>query len=125
MLSKELEMQSMTIAKFIAPKDTKNLVLNAMSLITLEDGFAIKYNTSIAPYIDYLESGTKYYKGAQGFIGTKTVDKITGLISSIQNNQFDQGSFTTEYEEVQSYKPNQKTNIRMLQSIGGVSLVSE
>lgn len=122
---KELAIESFTVAKFYAPKDTMNLVLNAMSVSVFDNYFAIKYNGAIAPYIDHLENGTKRYKGAKGFIGNKTVDKITAIIESKQNNTFDQGAFATSYEEVQSYKPSQRTNIRMLQSIGGVALVSE
>ena len=125
MISKELGMNSFAMAKHIAPKDSKNLVLNAMSHTTLENGFMIKYRGSIAPYIDHLEFGTKNYKGAVGFISVKTVDSITALVHSMQNNQFNDAVFQTTYEDVNQYRPNEKTNIRMLQSIGGVSLVSK
>ena len=85
----------------------------------------IIYDTLIAPYIDYLEFGTKYYEGAKGFIAITTVDEIKMMIYSKVNGQFDQKKFSNTKQEVSNLKPTQRTNSRLLKVIGGEALVSK
>jgi len=122
----EFEQKAFTLAKGIAPKDTLNLVLRAMTLNDIGgNDSAIKYSGAVAPYLDALEFGTKRYDGAKGFIANKTYDSIVALADSMFNGRFNSDVFDTTYQEVNDLKPNQRTNIRYLQSIGGVSLVPE
>lgn len=113
-------------AQQIAPKDSLNLVLNAMSTLVLNEiEFDIKYSGAVAPYLDALEYGTKRFNGHKGFIGNKTYDAIVQLADSTFNGRFNQSDFDTSLEATRNLKPSQRTNIRLLQAIGGVSLVSE
>ena len=112
------------IAQDIAPKDTRNLVLNAMRWTASEKIGEITYETSIAPYIDYLEDGTKNYDSAKDFIKINTVDAIKGMIYSNMNGQFDQ-DYGKQYDAASDLKPTQRTNARFLKAIGGEALVSK
>jgi hypothetical protein len=112
------------IAQDIAPKDTMNLVLNAMRYTANENIGEIVYDDSVAPYIDYLEEGTKNYDGAKGFIAIDTVDSIKAMIYSSQNGQFDQ-DYGQQYQAASELKPTQRTNARFLKAIGGEALVSK
>lgn len=122
----EFELKAFQMAKEIAPKDTLNLVLNGMTLNDLGGGSsAIKYSGAVVPYLDALEFGTPRYDDAKGFIGEKTYDSIVALANSMFNGTLNEAVFNTTYDEVNDYKPNMRTNVRYLQSIGGVSLVSK
>jgi hypothetical protein len=117
---------SFLLAKQIAPKDSLNLVLNAMSLhVYGEMNFDIKYSGTVAPYLDALELGTKYFDGHKGFIENKTYDAVAALAQSMFNGNFNEAVFNTSLQDTKDLKPSSRTNIRLLQSIGGVSLVSE
>ena len=112
------------IAQDIAPKDTLNLVLNSMRWTATEKVGEITYDTSIAPYIDYLEDGTKNYDSAKDFIAVDTVDAIKAMIYSSANGQFDQ-DYGQQYDAASDLKPTQRTNVRFLKAIGGEALVSK
>jgi len=85
----------------------------------------IKYNGAIVPYLDALEYGTKFFDGHKGFIENKTYDSIVALASAMFNGTFNEAVFNTTTQNVKDLKPNERTNVRYLQSIGGVSLVSK
>ena len=122
----EFEHKAFLIAKQIAPKDTLNLVLRAMRLQDIGgNDSAIIYSGATAPYLDALEFGTKRFDGHKGFIENATYDSIVALASSMFNGTFNEAVFNTTLQETKDLKPNQRTNVRYLQSIGGVSLVSK
>lgn len=119
-------LNSFLLAKQIAPKDTLNLSLNAMSQTVISElEFDIKYSGAVAPYLDPLEFGTRKFDGHKGFIANKTYDSIVALASSMFNGRFNEDIFNTTLQDTKDLKPNQRTNIRYLQAIGGVSLVSK
>ena len=122
----EFENNAFLLAKGIAPKDSLNLVLRGMSLQDIGGGDSvIKYNGAIVPYLDALEYGTKFFDGHKGFIENKTYDSIVALASAMFNGTFNEAVFNTTTQNVKDLKPNERTNVRYLQSIGGVSLVSK
>ena len=112
------------LAKQIAPKDTLNLVLNAMHLRADSDiSGVIKWSGTSAPYLDNLEFGTKYFDGHKFFIRNKTYDSIEALADSMFNGRFNNEVFDTTLQDTKDLKPNIRTNERYLQAIGGVSIV--
>jgi len=122
----EFTSKAFLLAKQIAPKDSLNLVLHAMTLRQVDSGGkVIHYSGAVAPYLDALEDGTKRFDGHKDFIENKTYDSIVALASSVFNGTFNEDVFDTTLQQTKDLKPNERTNIRYLQSIGGVSLVSE
>lgn len=119
-LDQALANDCFTLAKRIAPKDTRNLVLNGMSLRRFGNDYAIYYSGAVVPYLDYLENGTKFFKGHQGFIEEKTFNALTRLIDSVQNNRFHSNRFQTVRNQIDSLKPNLRTDAQYLKSVGGV-----
>ena len=111
-------------AQDIAPKDTYNLVLYAMSLRQFGNDYAIYYSGAVAPYTDYLENGTKNFDGHKGFIRDKTYHAVERLIDSMRNNRFQSELFQTTRNRVNELNPNLRTNARYLEAIGGVQNVS-
>ena len=112
--------RAFVMAKDIAPKDTYNLVLRAMSLQNYGLEKAIVYSGFNAPYIDYLEYGTKNFDGHKGFISDTTYSAVIRLVESSYNGRFDEEQFTTIKDRVDALQPNLRTDYRYLQSIGGV-----
>lgn len=75
-------------AKRIAPFDTGNLSINAIQIFRTPEGFKIVYNASIAPYVGYLEYGTKYSRENVGFIEVDTRAAIATMIRDIYENNY-------------------------------------
>ena len=124
-----LQFRAGVVAKDLATFDTGNLRFNALKTQDLGgNDFAIKYNSSVAPYIDALEDGTPYFDGHKGFIGTKTVGGIITLIyktySGEMNDATTRQQWNDRYKRVASHKYTDATNVRLLKAIGGVALVS-
>jgi hypothetical protein len=78
-----------TIAQSIAPFETGNLRFNAIRLIIQPFGFSIEYLLNVAPYILFLQRGTKFSDTHKGFIDD-TVNAIAlymrNKVQGIQNN---------------------------------------
>ena len=78
-----------TIARDIAPFDTGNLRFNAIRLIIQPWGFSIEYLLNVAPYILWLQRGTKFSDTHKGFIDD-TANAIAlytrNKIQGIKNN---------------------------------------
>lgn len=80
-----LKMDCLIIAQDIAPKDTGNLAFNGIHINDLANGFVIQYRSEIAPYVGYLEDGTKFFNKHEGFISDKTTKAIMSYLNSYYN----------------------------------------
>ncbi len=58
MITNKMMMDSLIIAKSLAPIDSGNLRHNAIKLLRHKDGFTIKYSAVDAYYIEFVEEGT-------------------------------------------------------------------
>jgi len=120
-----LQYRAGVVAKDIAPFDTGNLRFNAIKTQQLSgQDFAVRYNGSIAPYIDWLEEGTEFSDIHKGFIETKTVGGIITLINAHFNGGSNTDEYRKQFKRVASHKYTDATNVRLLKAIGGVALVS-
>ena len=112
-----LGMLSFNMAQQIAPFDTGNLAFNGISLEFNVNGFTIIYDDNIAPYIVYLEDGTRWYGGAVGFISQDTVYAITKLVYDYFNNNIT--SETINYDMLtEKAKDTPARQERFLASLG-------
>jgi HK97 gp10 family phage protein len=77
---------SLRIAKSMSPIDSGNLRENAIKIVNRsKNGFTIRYSSSDAYYIDFVEYGTKY-QDAQKFI-EKTYIQIATYFASVGMKQ--------------------------------------
>jgi hypothetical protein len=68
------------------PYDTGNLKFIATSVSFLgEDTFRIVFDETIAPYIKYLEEGTKNSTKHQGFISQRATDDVINYLANVFN----------------------------------------
>lgn len=119
-MDNELATQAFVLAKSIAPFDTGNLMFNGMQLIREPHRFGIRYKGTTAPYIHYLEKGTKYSTRHKGFISVKTHDAILGLINAKRNGTFQEKQFAQTYNDVRQRQYTSRTNETLMRAIGSV-----
>jgi hypothetical protein len=126
-INDEVMQRSYVLAKDIVPFDSGLLSLS-MSNKKIENGFLIRYKGSIAKHGIILERSLfagrskKKTNKHRHFVRVKTVDAIIGLIASMKNGQFDEKGFAQTYKRVQEKPYTARTNLKMLQAIGGASL---
>ena len=90
MLTKEqLGFDCLMLARDIAPKETGNLAFNAISMRYTSNGFKIRYDGQKAPYLEYLQEGTKFSQKHKWFIdmtATAISAHLTGALNGHYNN---------------------------------------
>lgn len=119
-----LRYRATIMARDLTPQKSLNLALNALKDMPLEgEDFMLRWHGYIAPYVEYLENPTFRPHVHDNFIKVKIKGAITGLVNSMKNGTFHEDSFSTIENRVDQMKPNQVTNIQLLQATGGVSLV--
>ena len=119
-----LRYRATVIARDLTPQKSMNLALNALKDIPLEgEDFMLRWHGYIADYVEYLESSTYKPHMHDNFIKVKIKGALIGLVNSMRNGTFHEDSFAEIENRVDKMQPTHATNIQMLQSIGGVSLV--
>jgi hypothetical protein len=119
-----LQYRATMIARDMTPQKSMNLALNALKDIPLGgEDFMLRWHGFIAPYVEYLENPTFRPHIHDNFIKRDIKNTITGLVNSMKNGTFHEDSFAKIESRVDSMQPTHATNVQMLQSIGGVSLV--
>jgi len=119
-----LRYRATIIARDLTPKKSLNLALNALKDIPLEgEDFMLRWHGYIAPYVEYLESSIFRPHMHDDFIKVKIKGAVIGLVNSMKNGTFHEDGFADIESRVDKLQPHHATNIQLLQSIGGVSLV--
>ena len=106
MFTNKMMMDSLNIAKSLAPIDSGNLRHNAIKLLRRKNGFTIKYSAVDAYYITFQEEGFVHYKSKA------VVDTNKGFISRTYltlSNYFQ----NIEDGKAQSKRTNEKINMEL------------
>lgn len=93
MLTMSLKKRLIRVAQSFAPKDTRNLELNAIKGLkwSNENKFVIRYDSTVASYIAPNEEGWtskttgKRHDKNKGFIGQETVPQIKNILDDYFN----------------------------------------
>ncbi len=96
-------MDSLNIAKSLAPIDSGNLRHNAIKLLRRKNGFTIKYSAVDAYYIEFVEDGTKNQK-AQRFI-ENTYKTLSEYFANVGKGN-EQGENTKNNLNMELYRDN-------------------
>ena len=103
MFTNKMMMDSLNIAKSLAPIDSGNLRHNAIKLLRRRNGFTIKYSGVDAYYIQFVEEGTSKQK-AQGFI-LNTYLQLSNYFANIDNGE-SSSKRATEKLNMELYREN-------------------
>jgi hypothetical protein len=107
-----LALRSLALAKQIAPYDTGNLAFNGIKVVMTNTGFRIDYIDRAAPYVEYLEEGTRHSGKHVGFISQNTVYAVTKLVHDTYNNR--KSSETINYKLLAEKSKNNDARKEML-----------
>ncbi len=103
MFTNKMMMDSLNIAKSLAPIDSGNLRHNAIKLLRRKNGFTIKYSAVDAYYIEFVEDGTKNQK-AQRFI-ENTYKTLSEYFANVGKGN-EQGENTKNNLNMELYRDN-------------------
>ena len=96
------------IARSLAPKRSRNLELNAIKLLRRRNGFTIKYSSTDAYYIEFVEEGTSMQK-AQNFIARTYIELcnyFANVESGNENAYNKQGETARQKLNMELYREN-------------------
>jgi hypothetical protein len=112
---RQLELQLKFLAKQTSIFDT-GVAMDAIKSSSSLNEVVIDYNLAEAPYIEYQEEGTKFFKGNKGYISQRTVYAFTRFLQDTYNNN--RGSETLNISMLaQKSKITPARQQRFLQSI--------